>query len=174
MINGSITQRGGVSGGLTAGVGGTTDYNELENRPSINGNILEGNKNGHNLGLANLSDIPEIPNYQIVKDVLYDNPNGAPHLTWVELSKSITDYDIIYLKVSNPTDISGFNIYASVSFCPLLFNFNNEKLSIQALYGTRVVDVTFNENKFQIVRTDGDYRNSTIYKIIGVKLGVTA
>lgn len=33
--------------------GGTTDYNELENKPTINGVELSGNKNGNDIGLVN-------------------------------------------------------------------------------------------------------------------------
>lgn len=40
---------GKKSGG---GSGGTTDYSQLENKPSINGVILNGNKTAEDLGLA--------------------------------------------------------------------------------------------------------------------------
>lgn len=43
-ITGRLSTSGRLSGALSVG-GGTTDYNELENRPSINGEILEGNMN---------------------------------------------------------------------------------------------------------------------------------
>ena len=41
------------------GPGGTTDYNELSNRPSINGNLLTGNKTSSQLGLITASDITD-------------------------------------------------------------------------------------------------------------------
>ena len=34
-----------------------TDYNDLDNKPEINGHILVGNQSGHDLGLADLTDI---------------------------------------------------------------------------------------------------------------------
>lgn len=40
------------------GTGGTTNYNDLSNKPQINGNTLSGNKTGAQLGLASASDIP--------------------------------------------------------------------------------------------------------------------
>lgn len=49
--NGELTATGG-------GTGGTTNYNDLSNKPQINGNTLSGNKTGAQLGLASASDIP--------------------------------------------------------------------------------------------------------------------
>lgn len=47
-----------LSGG---GGGGTGDYNELSNKPQINGNVLTGNKTASNLGLQEtISDLSEI------------------------------------------------------------------------------------------------------------------
>lgn len=47
-----ITQPGTGSGG-----GGTNDYEQLVNKPSINTRILVGDKDGNELGLINSSDI---------------------------------------------------------------------------------------------------------------------
>lgn len=102
------------------------------------------------------------------KDVLYSDPNGAPHLTWLQLAHNFTDYDVIYLKISNPSDISNFNLYTHHSFMPMMYN-TNERVSIQGLYGQRVVDIAFDGASFEIVRTDGDYRNNTVYEIVGIK-----
>lgn len=49
--NGELTATGG-------GTGGTTNYNDLSNKPQINGNTLSGNKTSAQLGLASVSDIP--------------------------------------------------------------------------------------------------------------------
>lgn len=103
-----------------------------------------------------------------IKDVLYSDPNGAPHLTWLQLAHNFTDYDVIYLKISNPSDISNFNLYTHHSFMPMMYN-TNERVSIQGLYGQRVVDIAFDGASFEIVRTDGDYRNNTVYEIVGIK-----
>lgn len=37
--------------------GGTGDYNELTNKPSINGNVLIGDQTGEELGLAEWEDV---------------------------------------------------------------------------------------------------------------------
>lgn len=42
----------GSSGGGGGGGGGTSNYNDLSNRPQINGNTLSGNKTAAALGLA--------------------------------------------------------------------------------------------------------------------------
>lgn len=45
----------------TGGGGGTTNYNNLANKPKIEGVTLSGNKTAADLGLAKASDIPAVP-----------------------------------------------------------------------------------------------------------------
>ena len=45
---------------LSGGGGGTSDYADLTNKPSINGHTLSGNQTGPDLGLANSTDIPTV------------------------------------------------------------------------------------------------------------------
>ena len=47
----------GDSQTLSVTLGGTSNYNLLSNKPQINAVTLQGNKGGHDLSLANLSDI---------------------------------------------------------------------------------------------------------------------
>ena len=101
------------------------------------------------------------------KDVLYNNPSGAPTATYLALTHDFRDYDEIYMKISNSTDISSFNIYNHVSFMPMMVG-TGERVSIQALYGQRVVDVIFDGATFNVIRVDGDYHN-TVYEIVGIK-----
>lgn len=58
MLGGREQLRGGLGNG-----GGTTDYEELENKPAINGVELIGDQSGHDLGLALLTDIPQTIDY---------------------------------------------------------------------------------------------------------------
>lgn len=44
-----------------SGGGGTSNYNDLSNKPAINGTTLSGNKTPSQLGLAAASDIPTVP-----------------------------------------------------------------------------------------------------------------
>lgn len=43
----------------TGGGGGTTDYNELENKPSLNGVTMEGDKTAEDYGLATKEELPK-------------------------------------------------------------------------------------------------------------------
>lgn len=91
----TINDRVRMSASLTTGVGGTTDYEVLINKPSINGHELTGNKTGHELDLANLSDIPS---YNIVKQKLFEN-NGTSNPNNIVLSQSVNDYDFILFDI---------------------------------------------------------------------------
>lgn len=42
---------------LNTGGGGTGNYNELENKPSINGNVLVGDQTTEDLGLSKWDDV---------------------------------------------------------------------------------------------------------------------
>lgn len=67
VLNGSLTPTSTMSGLLGVyGEGGTSDYNELDNKPSINNVTLQGNKTTEDLGLfsGNLQDI----NYSDLQD----------------------------------------------------------------------------------------------------------
>ena len=52
----NTTQNLSVTLGDSSGTG-TSNYNLLSNKPQINAVTLQGNKGGHDLSLANLSDI---------------------------------------------------------------------------------------------------------------------
>lgn len=122
MITGSIVQRGGVSGGLTAGVGGTTDYNELENRPSINGNILEGNKTGQQLGLLEWGSVVANPdvtgqairplNYIEIKGEYYKPPE--PEIPIIS--------EIIQIGAGNNTNSRTFTFSKTPKFVAYYWN----------------------------------------------------
>lgn len=49
-ITGRLSTSGRLSGQLSVG-GGTTDYNELENKPTYNGHIIEGDLTNESLGI---------------------------------------------------------------------------------------------------------------------------
>ena len=54
----NLTPRGTIKGVIrSGGGGGVTDYDQLTGRPSINSNLLTGDKGGHDYGLMNLNDI---------------------------------------------------------------------------------------------------------------------
>ena len=61
--NGSMNQAFIITGGGSSGGGstGTTDYNQLTNRPSINGTTLSGNQSSSDLGLYGTGNQPPYP-----------------------------------------------------------------------------------------------------------------
>ena len=61
--NGSMNQAFIITGGGSSGGGGTgtTDYNQLTNRPSINGTTLSGNQTSSQLGLYGTNNTPPYP-----------------------------------------------------------------------------------------------------------------
>lgn len=70
--------------------GGTSDYDNLDNKPQINGNVLSGDKTASELGLADINDIPDISasaingNIKIngIETNVYTHPTGTnPHGT---------------------------------------------------------------------------------------------
>lgn len=65
-MRGVLGGREQLRGGLGIG-GGTTDYEELENKPAINGVELIGDQSGHDLGLALLTDIPQTIDYSFTE-----------------------------------------------------------------------------------------------------------
>ena len=61
--NGSMNQAFIITGGGSSSGGstGATDYNQLTNRPSINGTTLSGNKTSSQLGLYGTNNTPPYP-----------------------------------------------------------------------------------------------------------------
>lgn len=55
-----LTTDGTTMSWATVGSGGTSNYNDLTNKPSINSVTLSGNKTGSDLGLVDESDLEEI------------------------------------------------------------------------------------------------------------------
>lgn len=86
-----------------SGGGGTSNYNDLSNKPQINGNTLNGNKTSSQLGLASASDIP---------DELADLQDDATHRTVTDTEKALwngkADTSDIPTKTSDLTNDSGF------------------------------------------------------------------
>lgn len=69
-IVGTLQGDSRLSGGMSVG-GGTTNYDELENRPSINGNILEGNKTTQQLGIWQPFDL--VPDTEYDTGIKWNN-----------------------------------------------------------------------------------------------------
>ena len=83
------------------GQGGTTNYNDLSNKPSINGHTLSGNQTAAQLGLATPEDIPTVP----VQSV--NSKTGSVILNADDVG-ALPASTIIPTKTSNLTNDSGF------------------------------------------------------------------
>lgn len=73
-LNGSLTPRSNLIGSLSSGggSGGTSNYNDLSNKPSINGVTLSGNKTTDDLNLPNeLSELDDVNINHLVGGNLY-------------------------------------------------------------------------------------------------------
>ena len=59
-LNGTLTNEVNLVGTFGTTGGGTTNYNDLINKPSINNVTLEGNKTGSQLGLVSSTDLATV------------------------------------------------------------------------------------------------------------------
>lgn len=95
------------------GSGGTTDYNQLANRPAINGHTLTGNQTAQQLGLATPSDIPAVP----VQSV--NGKTGAVVLDAADVG-ALPSSTVIPSKTSDLTNDSGFvNVSGAAAAAPV-------------------------------------------------------
>ncbi len=80
------------------GAPGTTVYSELSDKPSINGNELNGNKTGNQLGLANLTDIKDFIKKDVTSlDNFYDKKE-IDSKTKDFITKTVDNLENYYLK----------------------------------------------------------------------------
>lgn len=128
-INGELASHGHMTGQLTILQAGTSDYEELENKPQINGHELIDNQTAHELGLASMQDVSDIESdiallYQkLPKNYTTEEQNTG--VKWI-------DGKYIYQKtyyVENPTpqSVSTFKFYLITqdnSGCDKLINWH--------------------------------------------------
>ena len=97
-LNGTLTNSANLVGTFgTGGGGGTTNYNDLTNKPQINGVTLQGNKTTSNLNISynDLTNKPTIPAAQVNSD--WNSTSGVseilnkPSLAAVATSGSYND-----------------------------------------------------------------------------------
>lgn len=69
-ITGILSTSGRLSGALSVG-GGTTDYNELENKPTYNGHVIEGDMTNESLGIWQPFDL--IPDTEYDTGIKWNN-----------------------------------------------------------------------------------------------------
>lgn len=100
--NGSMNQAFIITGGGSSGAeSGTTDYNKLTNRPSINGNVLSGNQTSEQLGIT---DDKTFTFNQAVASTEWQINHGLnkyPSVTIVDSGNNIVIGDIEYIDKNN-------------------------------------------------------------------------
>ena len=97
-MEGSVAFSGTLIGGITGGGEGTNDYNQLINKPSINGMPLSGNKSSSDLHLFT-GDYPDLTNKPTINGVTVEG-----NLTSADLNMFDGDYDHL---TNKPTLFSG-------------------------------------------------------------------
>lgn len=99
---------------LEGGSGGTTDYNNLDNKPSINGVTLVGNKTTEDLGIEGVTD--------------YDELENKPTINGVELEGNLSteDLEIEYDDILNrPVESGDLDLDAVVDPLPTVISKSN-------------------------------------------------
>jgi len=111
----------GVIYNITGGSGGTDDYTELTNKPSINNVTLNGNKSLNDLGINNFSgNYNDLTNKPTIPDELKDLTDDSTHRTVTDTEKTTwnnkSDFSGNYNDLTNkptiptvPTNVSAFN-----------------------------------------------------------------
>ena len=108
-----VKDTGNVEIGMESDFGGTTDYNKLKNKPSINGVTLEGNKTLEELGIINYDDTEIKENItEIEKENTYQNKrleylekNQIQGEVKGEDTLTITDGALAYANILKETEI---------------------------------------------------------------------
>ena len=99
-----------LRGDIYRGVGGTSDYNNLDNKPSINNIILEGNKTTQELGIQTTINVeynvPFDTGKRINNKIVYGYYNistPVPRANWSDSSRVLTglplDITLVYWDV---------------------------------------------------------------------------
>lgn len=97
-----------ATGELTAtggGTGGTTNYNDLSNKPQINSVTLSGNKSSADLGLADASDIPTALS-DLTDDAIHRTVTDTEKAAWNNKSDFSGDYDDLTNKPTIPKNLA--------------------------------------------------------------------
>ena len=145
---------------------GANNYNNLSNKPSINGVVLQGNKTSKDLGIDILS-----------QNVLYENASGSK--SNITLSDSAANYE--YLEIffrDNDYDYNSVKVYSpNGKRVSLISQYNNGsntiwlKTSLYTISGTTISSSNSVEvklvNNSSIIVWDGN--NIYITRVVGYK-----
>lgn len=127
--NGSMNQAFIITGGGSSGGGstGATDYNQLTNRPSINGTTLSGNQTSSQLGLYGTNNAPPYPvtsvNGQTGNVVISTGGGTADAVEWnnvLDKPTTIAGYGITDAKIDNGTITLGDKTITPLTSAPVI------------------------------------------------------
>lgn len=134
----------------SSGGGGTSDYTDLTNKPSIEGVTLSGNKTASDLGLAKTSDIPSISNCYQTGDTAFTDLADADYIPVYDASattkkKSLwsnikailkTYFDTLYSTVTTSKSASSGGTALSLVTTGEKYTWNNKQNALTA--GTNI------------------------------------
>ena len=147
-----------------AGSGGTTNYNDLENKPSINGVELSGNKSGNDVGLVNNQQGIENAGKVLGIDqdglvVPVENAGASDNIIYKDVPKqlnpNITDSFLramLNLKLygqssqgadpspSNKQDITAISQFEGATTGGNLFDFSQQTTQIVRYFYSKIID----------------------------------
>lgn len=138
---------------LEGGSGGTTDYNNLDNKPSINGVTLVGDKTTEDLGIEGVTD--------------YDELENKPTINGVELEGNLSseDLEIEYNDILNrPVESGDLDIDAVVDPLPTVVSKSN------VVFDERGTEY---EDGIYIKEIDGTAMYKPVYRKDYIRTGVT-
>ena len=101
-----------VANSSTGGAGGTNNYNDLTNKPQVNGVTLSGNKTAADLGITTLTPFPS---------------------TWPTTGKF---EDLLAAIRNDATAVAGASFLGEVSYTDLPASMNNAEVKVEILEGT--------------------------------------
>ena len=105
-----------IAGSKNSGATGTTNYNDLTNKPQINGVTLSGNKTAAELGITTLTPFPS---------------------TWPTTGKF---EDLLTAIKNDPAAEKGASFLGEVTFSDLPAGMNNAEVKVEILHGTTADD----------------------------------
>ena len=129
----------------TGGPGGTTDYDDLSNKPQINGNTLSGNKTSAQLGLASTSDIPATL-AELTDDATHRTVSDAEKSAWNAKQNALTTEQLAAVN-SGITSSAVEQIETNKN--NISYNINNgvkNVVPLKSSINTGDVNITFTQN----------------------------
>ena len=158
-LNGTLTNSANLVGTFgTSGGGGTTNYNDLTNKPQINGVTLQGNKTTSNLNISynDLTNKPTIPSKTS------DLTNDSNFVTSSELATVATTGS--YNDLTNKPQINGVTLQGNKTTSNLNISYND--LTNKPTIPSKTSDLTNDSNfvtssELATVATTGSYNDLT-------------